>query len=406
METELKLNVLHKNVKYNENIENKKRIEGTEIEMLKNMSYKENNISTSIRKKENGYGSTNETSENFLIKNHYMRQNKNVYIKWIREKKEDDSFEKINYMKSNNFALNNNKIKINFDKTKVKFVHLKCPTKKLVKTHNHKNIKEHIYLKDIFDLKNQKTKNILTNFIRRENKNEDIKENEPNNFNKTNLNNTIKRKIIFSNIYKNYLINKYKSSNEFLKTNRFNSKGFIMNQFLNINSFTDNNTNADHTNFEINENTNNIKDVKNVRNINTCNNNSNSNNNIRDMIKKKNLYHQNEYNRNVIDTNICDRKKIRTTYLNFLPKEKKGYLNSFLHDIYRLDRTFKLRKKNKILGKDRIVKLFVDNDNVYIKDFKIYQNEERYKKCVIKCKGYRNNEKRYFKFTRKSITFI
>lgn len=191
-----------------------------------------------------------------------MRQNKNVYIKWIREKKEDDSFEKINYMKSNNFALNNNKIKINFDKTKVKFVHLKCPTKKLVKTHNHKNIKEHIYLKDIFDLKNQKTKNILTNFIRRENKNEDIKENEPNNFNKTNLNNTIKRKIIFSNIYKNYLINKYKSSNEFLKTNRFNSKGFIMNQFLNINSFTDNNTNADHTNFEINENTNNIKDVK------------------------------------------------------------------------------------------------------------------------------------------------
>lgn len=68
METELKLNVLHKNVKYNENIENKKRIEGTEIEMLKNMSYKENNISTSIRKKENGYGSTNETSENFLIK--------------------------------------------------------------------------------------------------------------------------------------------------------------------------------------------------------------------------------------------------------------------------------------------------------------------------------------------------
>ncbi|EUT83523.1 hypothetical protein PFAG_03398 [Plasmodium falciparum Santa Lucia] len=386
METELKLNVLHKNVKYNENIENKKRIEGTEIEMLKNMSYKENNISTSIRKKENGYGSTNETSENFLIKNHYMRQNKNVYIKWIREKKEDDSFEKINYMKSNNFALNNNKIKINFDKTKVKFVHLKCPTKKLVKTHNHKNIKEHIYLKDIFDLKNQKTKNILTNFIRRENKNEDIKENEPNNFNKTNLNNTIKRKIIFSNIYKNYLINKYKSSNEFLKTNRFNSKGFIMNQFLNINSFTDNNTNADHTNFEINENTNNIKDVKNVRNINTCNNNSNSNNNIRDMIKKKNLYHQNEYNRNVIDTNICDRKKIRTTYLNFLPKEKKGYLNSFLHDIYRLDRTFKLRKKNKILGKDRIVKLFVDNDNVYIKDFKIYQNEERYKNVLSNVK--------------------
>lgn len=61
-------------------------------------------------------------------------------------------------------------------------------------------------------------------------------------------------------------------------------------------------------------------------------------------------------------------------------------MNSFLHDIYRLDRTFKLRKKNKILGKDRIVKLFVDNDNVYIKDFKIYQNEERYKNVLSNVK--------------------
>ncbi|KOB89619.1 hypothetical protein PFDG_05170 [Plasmodium falciparum Dd2] len=65
METELKLDALHKNVKYNENIQNKKRIEGTDIEMLKNMSYKDNNTSTSIRQTEIGYGSTHHPSENF-----------------------------------------------------------------------------------------------------------------------------------------------------------------------------------------------------------------------------------------------------------------------------------------------------------------------------------------------------
>ncbi|CRG96343.1 conserved Plasmodium protein, unknown function [Plasmodium gallinaceum] len=206
--------------------------------------------------------------------------------------------------------------------TKEELINVKSPTIKFIKLDKRNNKKENNFLADIYNLKCvKKSKNEeREDELINYNFVEKKKEKKDDNFLSYNKDN--KKKIIYNRIYKNYLKNKNKATCEFIKKNSFYSKQSIIEKFLYFR-----------------------KDVENKKN-------------------------KEEY----LNSNEIKYSK------DSLHKEKSEYFNS-IQDIYHLNE-LKIKKKMKNLKKNRIAKLFVDNDNIYVKDLKIYTNEKRYKNVI------------------------